>query len=345
MDAGKIPTTIFGADSANWLAEKGINSHEDLVKRVRDTFTPTKDTFERMAEQAWSVCDCYTNYQITAPMPEYLFGDSFGYDMQKDIGKHMSDYYAGRMSSDELDQYFHACCTEMRKYQAQCHRSSGNADEDNRKIISQVYEIFAKENARAARSANYDEGAEINKSYGYRNYDWVYYNADYYYQCAEVKESLEAMANEMAGKWGTGAIDTEEIEKNSDLTLDGGFDFNSGWNFSYRNQAGRASMADEAAEPPMGLKFFYKEDVDNVAKMEMWINGCRYGKDIPFYITPDSLKGQLFQADDIMEEYEEQIGDVKGYSDFMNLISLFTGWYAWSTGINNRFGNYVPESL
>lgn len=72
MDAGKIPTTIFGADSANWLAEKGINSHEDLVKRVRDTFTPTKDTFERMAEQAWSVCDCYTNYQITAPMPECL---------------------------------------------------------------------------------------------------------------------------------------------------------------------------------------------------------------------------------------------------------------------------------
>ena len=73
-----------------------------------------------------------------------------------------------------------------------------------------------------------------------------------------MKESLGAMANEMAGKWGTGAIDTEEIEKNSDLTLDGGFDFNSGWNFSYRNQAGRASMADEAAEPPMGLKFFTK---------------------------------------------------------------------------------------
>ena len=117
------------------------------------------------------MCDCYTNYQITTPMPDYLFGDSFGYDMQKDIGNHMSDYYAGMMSNDELDQYFSACCTEMRKYQVQCHRSSGNVDEDNRKIISQVYEIFAKENARAARRANYDEGAKINESYGYRNYD------------------------------------------------------------------------------------------------------------------------------------------------------------------------------
>ena len=147
MDVGKAQVNIFGLDSTNWLTEKGINSQDDLIKRVQDTFTPTKDTFERMAEQAWSVCDCYTNYQITTPMPKYLFGDSFGYDMQKDIGKHMSDYYAGRMSNDELEQYFNDCCTEMRKYQAQRHRSSGNADEDNRKIISQVYEIFAKENA------------------------------------------------------------------------------------------------------------------------------------------------------------------------------------------------------
>ena len=54
-----------------------------------------------------------------------------------------------------------------------------------------------------------------------------------------MKESLGAMANEMAGKWGTGAIDTEEIEKNSDLTLDGGLDFNSGWNFSYRRGCGQ----------------------------------------------------------------------------------------------------------
>ncbi len=343
MDVGKAQVNIFGLDSTNWLTEKGINSQDDLIKRVQDTFTPTKDTFERMAEQAWSVCDCYTNYQITTPMPKYLFGDSFGYDMQKDIGKHMSDYYAGRMSNDELEQYFNACCTEMRKYQAQCHRSSGNVDEDNRKIISQVYEIFAKENARAARRANYDEGAKINESYGYRNYDWVYYNAEYYYQCADVKESLGTMANEIAHKWNIGFIDTDEIEKNSDLTLDGGFDFNSGWNFTYRNQAGRASIADEAVEPPRDLKFFYKEDVDNVSKIEMWINGRRYGKDIPFYITPDSLKGQLFQADDIMEEYEEQIGNVKGYSNFMNQLSLFTGWYAWSTGINNRFGDYIPE--
>ena len=78
----------------------------------------------------------------------------------------------------------------------------------------------------------------------------MYYNAYYYYQCADTKEKLGTMAGDMAGKWGTGSIDTEEIERNSDLTLDGGFDFNSGWNFTYRTQVGRASLADEATAPP-----------------------------------------------------------------------------------------------
>lgn len=102
-------------------------------------------------------------------------------------------------------------------------------------------------------------------------------------------------------------------------------------------------MADEAMAPPKDFRFFYKEDVDDVSKMDMWIGGKKYEKDIPFYITPDSLKGQLFQADEIWEEHDEQIDNVKGYSDFMSHLSLFTGWYAWSTGINNHFGNYIPE--
>ncbi len=144
MDVKMVPVNVFGADNMNRLAEKGIHNHDDVVKRVRDTFTPGMDSLKKMTEQGWSVCDCYTNYQITTPMPKHLFGDSFGCDMKKDIGNHMRDYYAGQISDDELNRYFNDCCVEMRKFQAQQHRSSGNVDEDNRKIISEVYEVFAK---------------------------------------------------------------------------------------------------------------------------------------------------------------------------------------------------------
>lgn len=124
------------------------------------------------------------------------------------------------------------------------------------------------------------------------------------------------------------------------MTLDGGFDFNSGWNFTFRNQMGHASMADETAEPPRDFKFFYKEDVGDMAKMEMWVKGHRYDKNFAFYITPDSMIGQCFQADEIMKDYKEQIGDITGYTSFMGQLSIFTGWYATATGINNQFGNY-----
>lgn len=195
------------------IREKGIHNREDLQRRVKDTFTSRGDTFEKLIVKDLSVCECYTNYRVTTPLPKSLFGDSYGYDMQKDIAKHMRDYYAGEMNDEELGQYFNECCTEMRKYRAQLHQSSGNVEKDNEKIISQVYEIFAKENARAARYANYEEGAAVNTGYGYREQDWAYYNADYYYQCAETKEALGTMANQIAGKWGIDSINTEEIEK------------------------------------------------------------------------------------------------------------------------------------
>ena len=43
----------------------------------------------------------------------------------------------------------------------------------------------------------------------------------------------------MTEKWELGGIDCDEIEANSSLTLDGGFDFNSIWNSDFRNQVGR----------------------------------------------------------------------------------------------------------
>lgn len=66
---------------------------------------------------------------------------------------------------------------------------------------------------------------------------------------------------------------------------------------------GRASIADEGVEPPRDFKFFYKEHVDNKAKMEMWMGGQKRSIDVPFYITRDSLKGQLYNADELMKDF------------------------------------------
>ena len=98
-------------------------------------------------------------------MPESVFGDSFGYAMHDDIFDRMKDYYAGKMSNDDLKQYFNDCCADMRFYRAQKRQTSGDVDADNTQIVSEIYEIFAKQNVRAAKNANYDEGAAVNAFY------------------------------------------------------------------------------------------------------------------------------------------------------------------------------------
>ena len=67
-----------------------------------------------MAEPLVYVCDCYQKFNLVTGMPKSTFGDSFGYDMQKDISSHMTDFYAGKVSRDELNSYFEECCTSMR---------------------------------------------------------------------------------------------------------------------------------------------------------------------------------------------------------------------------------------
>ncbi len=65
----------------------------------------------------------------------------------------------------------------------------------------------------------------------------------------------------MTEKWELDGIDCDEIEANSSLTLDGGFDFNSIWNSDFRNQVGRSSLAKESTIPPENFKMFFKEQV------------------------------------------------------------------------------------
>ena len=150
----------------------------------------------------------------------------------------------------------------MRTYRTGQHQTSGTNEADNTQIVSEMYEVFVKENARAAGQANYQEGNALNeKYYSDGHSDWTYYNSDYYYQCNDTNAALRESARKMTEKWELDGIDCDEIEANSSLTLDGGFDFNSIWNSDFRNQAGRSSLAKESTIPLENFKMFFKEQV------------------------------------------------------------------------------------
>ena len=88
-------------------------------------------------------------------------------------------------------------------YRTSQHQTSGTNEADNTQIVSEMYEVFAKENARAASQANYQEGKALNeKYYSDSHSDWTYYNSDYYYQCNETNAALRESVKQMIEKSG-----------------------------------------------------------------------------------------------------------------------------------------------
>lgn len=348
MSLGNVHFGELSSDIMFGIRNSNID-YEDRIDQIDLREMTTKknmDSFEKAGEIAQVLCDCYSNYQVVKGMPKSVFADQFGYDMQKSIYNCMTDYYAGKISQNEVEDFFEECCTSMRIYRTQQRQTSGNDEADNQQIVSQIYEIFAKKNAISAQNANYNEGMNENVKYGDRSDDWVYYNSDYYYQCEETKELLQKVVENMTAKWEISAIDTEKIEKNSIYTLDGGFDFNSGWNFSYRNQVGRGSMEDVLLTPPENFKFFYKQNsFPDCGTLWVSMNGYQENIDVPFSISPmGKLKGQIFNLYDLLSDAFKEKGDNKQYNRFLSSFTVFTRQYSLLSGINNRFGNFIPQT-
>lgn len=315
--------------------------HLDLTKLSREG---SFDSFEKSVDVTEVLCENYPNYQIRTHMPVSVFGDKFGYDMQKDIGKCMMDFYDGKIDRDGLKSYFEECCYEMRTYRTKQRQTTGSDADDNKQIVSQIYEIFAKENQRAARNANYNEGMSYNDRYGDRKDDWTYYNADYYYKCEDTKSFIQGVTKDVTDKWKLPEINTQEIENNSKYTLDGGFDFNSGWNYAYRNQVGRASMEDEAIIPPRNFRFFYKENYTSNFEgiLDINMDGKEYSVKVPFSISRNGdLKGQIFDLDEMTAGLNADKNN--NYQSLLKNFVIFTRWYSFKSGINNVFGNFNAE--
>ena len=184
----------------------------------RDSFEKSLDTIETIENMYLY----HSENSVIKGMPKSTFGDRFGWDMQRDIYNCMAKFYEGEIGEDELEDYFRLCCASMRIYRIQQRQTSGKNEEDNKKILDEIYDVFAKQNMRAARNANYKEGEKVNSSYGGSSDNWTYYNADYYYKCEETRGELAAIAEKVAAKWNISSFDAKEVERNTGYTADGG---------------------------------------------------------------------------------------------------------------------------
>lgn len=344
-----VENILLNKSSSNITLELKNEFQEKVNQIDLEKLTTKKsyDSFEKGGNINDIIYELYPQFQVTKEMPKSVFGDQFGYDMQKEIQNCMFDFYEGKINQSEVEEFLEECYTSMREYRTKQRQTSGNEAMDKQQILSQIYEIFAKENVRAAIHLNGKEERAINDTYGGRKDDAVYYNSDYHYLCEERKEKLQKVIENLTNKYDIPVIDTEEVEKNSGFTVDGKFDFNSMWNFTYRNQVGRSSMEDESMIPPKNFKFFYKENsVQNQGSLWISLNGKETSRQIPFSIDQNgSMKGQIFYLNDFLDDSMQTGNSSKEQNmGFLKNIAIFTRWFSFSTKINDVCGNYaIPK--
>ena len=57
-------------------------------------------------------------------------------------------------------------------------------------------------------------------------------------------------------------------------------------------------------------------------------------------ISEIRLEGEIRNVWDLMEDYYSDTKDNSKVKNFLSNMSVFTRWYSYETGINDRFGDY-----
>lgn len=338
------------SETSVYATDIGItNSTDTIAKDATIQKYEAMDTYQKTSQPEVMVCECYSNYQVPKATLKSVFCDKFGYDMLYEIWEYMNQYYAGEMDEKQLQEQFEECCSTMLAYRCEQGQTSGNNIMDNQLIIREMYEVFAKQSVRAASNANYMEGEEVNKKYSDEPniQDWVYYNAEYYYKCSETNTMLRSFMDEMVEKWQVPELDADEIEKNSTYTADGKFDFNSIWNFVFRNQRGNASIEGDSVVPPRDLKIFFKEypSMGEVfgefsALLKVETNSETYIMEVPFSGSETGWEKDIFNGQGLLERLEQDNEGREDLKEFMSHFYIFNRWYAMTNGVMHRFGSY-----
>lgn len=316
--------------------QKELEKCNALISQKISDGTAGRDTFERSPQiSEYPVYD-----EVTIQHERIGFSDAgpFSNMILKDITKYLKDYFAGKVSEEDVKAYFEGCFRAMRDYTVNNGLVNAYDKEADQEIIAHVYELLCKGNQLAALQANREEGQEINNKYqnGAR-LDFIYYNSDYYYKWESTKKMVLDMADKVAADWNVPAIDADEIEKNTVFVIDGGLDFNKGWNCLARDHTNRGNMIDEGLAPPRDFKLFYKQepyykDKDegrrNTGILIFRFGGYEAIKEMPFELSRRGIgEKQIFNASELLRLTGKDTELYEEYNAYFRNFNLYTRLY------------------
>ena len=272
--------------------------------------------------------------KATGVMPKHCYGTSFGYTQLEKIKQKLKDYYLNQtVTKDELKEYFKDCCKDMRVVLAQERKTTGLNVDDNIQIILDTYEQFRMSNSVMAKVACNEEGKKIAKENGWNegdDQDWIYYNADFYYESEELRALFKEAAQELADEWGCGEIDTST--RDSDKLLSCSSSFNEAWKQESEYGARICSMLDVSKQPPQNFYFFFRESIEESGDVGVVLAGIaektEISKKLIFSIYDETQK-QLPQFYHLAELLRDDISEDTDslFKNYLSNFDIFTRYY------------------
>lgn len=286
---------------------------DKMVPLGRDSYTSTMITDENYEEFR----------RPTQPMPKHCYGTGFGYMQTKEINQMLKDYYVGKsVTKEELKEYFKDCCKDMRVVMAQERRTTGLDPVHNEQIILDTYEQFRMSNSTMANYGCHKEGERIAVENGWHEgepVDWVYYNADFYYQSEELRQIFKEAAQEMAREWKCGEIDTST--RDIDHSISYSSSFHQVWNNGACNGTRISEMIDLSEKPPAGFCMFYREVLEKSAYFGIFMAGMNGEMDIKKKVSLNPERSYNFGA------LFQKSSNNKSLLDYLNNFSVYTRYY------------------
>lgn len=169
-----------------------------------------------------------------------------GSQLLAEAGNMMGEYYAGNMG----DRMFAVLFLQF------CYAQLGKGVE-----LGELYECFARANARKSVQANQNEGRMQVEACGLAWAGTTYYNAAYYYMWENVQNLLLQLCAELADDCGMEQLNPAGIERESRFRLDGGLDFHGVFEWIQRQNnfpSEQYGLKDKTKRPPDKLIYLYR---------------------------------------------------------------------------------------
>lgn len=330
FDAAGNVSIIGAADEMNETFNNRIQnntfSYEDFL---------SKDTVRLHMESTQITSENYADFRkTTGTMPKHCYGTTYGHAQNEKIKQKLKQYYLEQnVTKDELKDFFKDCCKDMRVILAQERKTTGLNENDNTQIILDTYEMFRMANSVMARLGCDEEGKRVAWENGWKDRqdkDWVYYNADFYYESEELRDLFKEAAQEIADEWECGEVDTSK--RDTDYLASYSSSFNEVWQNGSEYGTRICSMLDLSKEPPEDFYLFFREFFVEQEKhtgiVQVGIEGkTDIKKEVVFniYGIYEQLP-QFYHVGELLKDDMNENTD-STFIDFLNNFDIYTRYY------------------